>query len=254
MRRRWAVALFVLPRLAFKFWFVLVFLASMLLLYVPFKVLLRRPSRYPAAFKLMRAWAVSLNVFLLVPVKIRHEGALPPQPYVVCMNHGSYLDIIHAFNVVPHYFLFMGKYELLKWPLFRIFFKDMHIAVNRGSRTSAARAFLKAGQALERGVSVCIFPEGTIPPGAPRMKSFKDGAFRLAVEKQVPIVPITFLDNWRLFGDPESLLSRGHPGMARVVVHPAIRTEGLGTEDIGNLRHRVHEAIEGPLRKAYPTK
>lgn len=252
MRRRWPMWLLVLPRLAFKLWFVLVFLLSMLLLYVPFKVLLRRPSRYPAAFKLMRAWAKFLNVFLLVPVKVRRDAPLPSQPYVVCMNHGSYLDIIHTFNVIPDYFLFMGKYELLKWPLFRIFFKGMHIAVNRGSRTSAARAFLKAGQALDRGVSVCIFPEGTIPYSVPRMKSFKDGAFRLAVEKQVPILPITFLDNWRLFGDPETLLSRGHPGRARVVVHAAISTKGLGTEDIGNLRHRVHEAIEAPLRASFP--
>ncbi|MBS1569416.1 MAG: 1-acyl-sn-glycerol-3-phosphate acyltransferase [Bacteroidetes bacterium] len=252
MRRKVPVWLFALPRLVFKLWFVLVFLLSMLLLYLPFKVLLRRPSRYPAAFKLMRAWATFLNVFLLVPVSVRREAPLPPQPYVVCMNHGSYLDIIHAFNVLPDYFLFMGKYELLRWPLFRIFFKGMHIAVNRGSRTSAARAFLKAGQALDRGVSVCIFPEGTIPYSVPRMKSFKDGAFRLAVEKQVPILPITFLDNWRLFGDPETLLSRGHPGRARVVVHAAVPTKGLGPEDIGNLRRRVFEAIEGPLRGEFP--
>ncbi len=254
MRRRVPVWLFALPRLAYKLWFVIVFLVSMLLLYLPFKVLLRKPSRYPKAFKLMRAWGGFLNFFLLVPVKVRREAPLPPPPYVVCMNHSSYLDIIHTFNVVPDYFLFMGKYELLRWPLFRIFFKDMHIAVNRGSRTSAARAFMKAGQALERGISVCIFPEGTIPPSVPRMKSLKDGAFRLAVDKQVPIVPITFLDNWRLFGDPETLLGRGHPGRARVVVHPAIPTRGLLPGDIDNLRHQVFEAIESPLRTEYPAK
>lgn len=244
--------LLAVPRLLYKLWFSLVFLVSMVVLYVPFRILLRRPSRYPAAFKLMRTWAGFLNFFLLTPVKIHREAPLPRPPYIVCMNHGSYLDIIHAFNVVPDYFLFMGKYELLKWPLFKIFFKDMHIAVNRSSRTGSARAFLRAGHALDQGFSVCIFPEGTIPMSAPRMMNFKDGAFRLAVEKQVPIVPITFLDNWRLFGDPEDLLSRGHPGIARTIIHPAVSTKGLLPADIDNLRRRVYEAIEDPLRAAYP--
>ncbi|MBK7084897.1 MAG: 1-acyl-sn-glycerol-3-phosphate acyltransferase [Flavobacteriales bacterium] len=56
-------------------------------------------------------------------------------------NHSSYLDIVQMFNLVPDYFLMMGKYELQRWPLFRIFFKRMDIAVNRGSRVEAAKAF-----------------------------------------------------------------------------------------------------------------
>ena len=48
------------------------------------------------------------------------------------------------YNVIPEYFLFMGKYELLRWPLFKIFFKDMNIAVNRGNRVEAAAAFRRA--------------------------------------------------------------------------------------------------------------
>lgn len=246
--------LFLLPRLAFKTWFVLVFFLSLLLLYVPFRFLLRRPSGYPAAFKLMRAWAGFLNVTTLTPLRIRWEAPLPPPPYIVCMNHGSYLDIIHAFNVVPDHFLFLGKHELLKWPLFNIFFKGMHIAVDRSSRTGSARALLRAGNALDQGLSVCIFPEGTIPKSAPCMKGFKDGAFRLAIDKQVPIVPLTFLDNWHLFGDPEKLMSRGRPGIARAVVHPAITTKGLQPADVNTLRHRAFDAIEGPLRAEYPSE
>lgn len=244
--------LFVLPRLVFKVWCAAVFFLTMLVLYVPFKVLLSSPARYPAAFRLMRAWSALLNILLMTPMKARQEAALPRPPYVVCINHGSYLDIVHVFRVIPDYFLFMGKYELLRWPLFRIFFKDMHIAVNRSSSTGAARALLKAGNALDQGFSVCIFPEGTIPGSAPRMKPFKDGAFRLAIEKQVPVVPVTFLDNWRLFGDPEKLLGRAQPGQARAVVHPAIATSGMHARDIDTLRRRVFEAIEAPLRREYP--
>lgn len=241
-------------RLLFKLWFALVFCVSLALLYLPFRVLLHRPSRYPAAFRLMRAWGYFLAYAGLVPPKAVRHGRLPPPPYVACFNHSSYLDIIHAFCLLPDYFLFMGKHELLHWPLFNIFFKDMHIAVNRGNGVEAARALLKAGTALDRGAAVGIFPEGTISAAAPRMLPFKDGAFRLAVKKQAPIVPITFLDNWYLFGDPQKPLSWGRPGIGRAVIHPPVPTKGLGPEDVDGLRARVFEAIEAPLRRAYPGK
>lgn len=246
---KWA---FALPSLLFKCWFVLVFAISLLVLYVPFRVLLRKPAHYPAAFRLMRAWGRFLSVAGMVPLRRTGEPRLPAPPYVACFNHTSYLDIVHAFRLMPDYFLFMGKHELLAWPLFNIFFRDMHIAVNRGNGAEAARALLRAGQAIDQGHSVGIFPEGTISLHAPRMMPFKEGAFRLAIKKQVPIVPVTFLDNWRLFGDPQEIWSRGRPGIARAVVHPPVETKGLRPEDADALRLRVFEIIEAPLRIAWP--
>ena len=244
---KWLFAPF---RLAYKLWFGLVFFVSLLLLYLPFRFLLYTEHRYRRAFRLKRAWAFFLQWASGVPVKVERRAPLPPPPYVICCNHGSYLDIVQMYNVVPEYFLFMGKYELLKWPLFNIFFKGMNIAVNRGSHTEAAKAFKKASEAIRSGIPIAIFPEGTIPVTAPRMKAFKNGAFKLAVENQVPIVPITFVDHWRLFGDPEDLLSRGHPGIARAVVHPPIPTRGLTEADLVALRRQVYDVIEEPLLHA----
>lgn len=243
---------FALPRLVFKLWFVLVFSLSMLVLYLPFRLLLRTPAGYPAAFRLMRRWGWFLGVAGMVPLRRMGETRMPGPPYVACFNHTSYLDIVHAFCLLPDYFVFMGKHELLDWPLFNVFFRGMHIAVNRGNGAEAARALLKAGQAIGQGHSVGIFPEGTISLHAPRMMPFKEGAFRLAIKKQVPIVPVTFLDNWRLFGDPQELWSRGRPGIARAVVHPPVETKGLRPEDADDLRLRVFEIIEAPLRIAWP--
>lgn len=247
--RRHPVAawLFLPLRLVYKAWLALVFFTSMLVLYLPFKYLLARPRRYPAAFRLKRAWACFLQWAGLFPARVQYRAPLPPPPYVICSNHSSYLDIVAMYNVVPQYFVFMGKNELRRWPLFRIFFKDMNIAVDRNNRSGAARAFIRADQALEQGTSVAIFPEGTIPEHTPRMKPFKDGAFRLAVGRQVPIVPITFVDHWRRFGEPGELLSRACPGRARVVVHPAIPTTGLTEADLIALRQQVYRTIEAPL-------
>ncbi|TXI80730.1 MAG: 1-acyl-sn-glycerol-3-phosphate acyltransferase [Flavobacteriales bacterium] len=232
----------------YKLYFGLVFFGSLALLYIPFRILLFRPRRYQRAFRLKRAWAFFLQWALFIPVRVERRAELPAAPYIICCNHSSYLDIIQMYNVIPGYFLFMGKYELLKWPLFNIFFKGMNIAVNRGSRVEAAKAFRKAAKALDRGTSLALFPEGTIPASAPRMKAFKDGAFRLAIEKQVPIVPITFVDHWRLFGEPSEVLSRARPGIAHAVVHPAIATQGLTMDDLVTLRTTVYRTIEDPLR------
>lgn len=242
--------LFLPFRWVYKLYFALVFFGSLVVLYIPFRILLFRPRRYQRAFRLKRSWAWFLQHALGIPLRVERPSVLPAAPYIICCNHSSYLDIIQMYNVVPEYFLFMGKYELLRWPLFNIFFKGMNIAVNRGSRVEAAKAFRKAAKALDRGTSVAIFPEGTIPPFTPRMKPFKDGAFRLAIEKQVPILPITFLDHWRLFGEPVELLSRGRPGIARAVVHAPITTKGLGMDDLISLRTQVYRTIEAPLMRS----
>lgn len=241
---RWA---FLPLRWLYKLWFGFVFFTSLVLLYLPFRVLLYTPRRYHKAFRLKRAWAAFLSFASGVPMRLVSAAPLPDPPYIICCNHSSYLDIIQMYNVIPRYFLFIGKYELLRWPLFNIFFRDMNIAVNRGNKVEAAKAFRKAAQAIDRGTSIAIFPEGTIPDYTPRMKPFKDGAFKLAIEKQVPIVPVTFIDHWRLFGEPLELFARARPGIARAVIHDAVPTNGLSEPDLPMLRKRVYEIIEAPL-------
>lgn len=247
---RW---LFAPPRFAFKLWFGLVFFLTLAILYLPFKLMLKRPGRYRRAFRLKRTVGWILLWFGWMPPRIDRRALLPKPPYIACSNHGSYIDIPQMYNVLPDYFLFMGKYELLKWPLLKIFFKGMDIAVNRGSHVEAAKAFRRAAQAIDEGACIAIFPEGTIPLSAPRMKNFKDGAIKLAIEKQVPVVPITFVNHWKVFGDPQDPLSRGRPGVTRVIVHAPVDTRGLRDGDLVGLRNRIFDTIQAPLLEAYGT-
>ena len=242
--------LFAPLRFAYKLWFGVVFFGSLILLYAPFKYMLKK-GRLRSAFQLKRWWGRFLSIAGLFPQRVVWKGVLPRPPYIICCNHSSYIDIPQVFNLMPDYFLMMGKYELLRWPLFRIFFKGMDIAVNRGSRMEAARALRHAAEAIDRGSCIALFPEGTIPDTAPRMKHLKNGAFRLAIEKQVPIVPVTFLNHWKIFGEPTDLLSRGRPSIARAIVHPAIPTGGMTEADLVRLRMKVHDVIEAPLIKTY---
>ena len=143
--------------------------------------------------------------------------------------------------------MFIGKAELLRWPVLNIFFKKMDIGVNREKRHSAMRSILRAKKEIKKGWSIVIFPEGGIPVNNPKLNPFKQGAFKMAIEEQVPILPITLIDTWRLFETNPPLTGMAHPGISRFVVHDPISTKGLTKKDLVNLRQQTFEVINGPL-------
>jgi 1-acyl-sn-glycerol-3-phosphate acyltransferase len=191
------------------------------------------------------AWILTIpGIFIKVNRKISKHKL--PQPCVYIANHVSYLDIVASYLIIPNYFVFMGKQELDKAPLFRIFFKEMNILVDRKSNVGSHRAFLRAGKDIEEGNSVFLFPEGTISSNG-ALRGFKNGAFKLAIEKQVPIVPITFLNNWKLLQNGGFLKSYGKCGISRIVVHKPIPTVGMTENDLIHLRSQVHNIIQNEL-------
>ncbi len=102
----------------------------------------------------------------------------------------------------------MGKAELLKLPLFGYFFKQTSIAVDRSSFSGRKQAMRDADQKIKDGYSVCIYPEGGIPPQDQLLRGFKAGAFKLAVENNVPVVLMSIYQNkFRLgdWGEPSSI-------------------------------------------------
>ena len=130
-----------------------------------------------------------------------------------------------------------------------VFFrKGMDIPIDRENAKAAMESLELSKDALREGISIAIFPEGIIPDDTPQLKRFKNGAFKMAVELNMPILPITFLDNWkRLLSDPVSFYSRASPGRCRAIVHDPIYTQGMDPMDIGPLRDKVYEVINGPL-------
>jgi 1-acyl-sn-glycerol-3-phosphate acyltransferase len=99
---------------------------------------------------------------------------------------------------------------------------------------------------LQKGQSVFLYPEGTIS-SAGKLRGFKNGAFKLAIEQQVPIVPITFLNNWKLLQNGGFFKSHGRPGISRVIIHEPISTTGMTEDDLVSLRSKVHEIISNDL-------
>lgn len=240
--------LLVIPRVLWKSLFLLNFVLGLVVLYPFFYILLLRKSWFKYAFLLKKFWAAWImlvpGIFMKVYRKVPKQDL--PQPCIYCANHVSYVDIVASYLVVPNYFVFMGKRELDKAPLFRIFFKEMNILVDRGSNVASHRAFLRAGKDIDEGSSVFLFPEGTISSYG-KLRGFKNGAFKLAIEKQVPIVPITFLNNWKILQNGGFFKSYGRSGICKIVVHEPISTVGMTENDLIYLRTKVHEIIQNEL-------
>ena len=234
-----------------KLWRVLFFLNGIVtfIFFFPFfSILLTREEWFPKVFWLKRVWAKMLIYDVGIRCKIVHSPIMDTsKPFIICPNHTSFLDIILTYIVFPRYFHFMGKAELKKVPFFNIFFNKMNILVDRGSIIGSHRAFLRAGDDLDKSISIAIFPEATIPACAPRLGRLKNGAFKLAIEKQVPIVPVVFIDNWRLLPDGERKKTGGTPGVSRVYIHDPIQTTGMTESDLDSLKKRVHNLIEETL-------
>jgi 1-acyl-sn-glycerol-3-phosphate acyltransferase len=162
-------------------------------------------------------------------------------------NHVSYLDTVYFYALTCDEFVFLGKGELLKWPLFRLFFRTTDIPVHRGSPAKAAQAMKLAARALNEGKCLAIYPEGTIPHSAPRLSRFKNGAFRLAAETGVPIVPVTWTTNHQIIKDPLPLWLPTFPQKARAIIYKPIIPQGAENPDILHLRDMTFKVIESAL-------
>ncbi|MBP6335298.1 MAG: 1-acyl-sn-glycerol-3-phosphate acyltransferase [Bacteroidia bacterium] len=211
-----------------------------------------RTQWFPLVFKLKKVWAHFIIwpalIFYKIDKRFKHE---PGQAYVFCPNHTSYLDIMLIYISIPVYFHTMGKAELRKVPFFRQFFHKMNIPVDRKSRKDSHRAFLRAASDIRKGISITLFPEGTIHHTGCKIGRFKNGPFRLAIQAQVPVVPITFLDNWCLL--PDDFLKRtGHPGTSNIIIHEAIPTKGMTEADMETLKAKVFQVMKAPIEQKYP--
>lgn len=234
-----------------KIWFALCFALPFLILY-PLFYLALRSKRYHFVFRLKRLWSYCISYGSLLFPKIIYRGHQTklPKPCVVAANHTSYLDIVYCPFYIDHTAVFMGKSELLQLPLFNIFFKYLDIPVNRRSISDAHRAFTDAGNWIDKGYSQVIYPEGTISSEG-KLKSFKNGAFKLAIEKQIPIVPVANLNNWWFLQNGGFFKSNGHPGRPYIVIGEPIATAGMDLSMLEELKAKVHTFIAEELKAFY---
>ena len=178
-------------------------------------------------------------------VDVEFEVDLDPnKPYLICPNHVSYLDIPVTFTIIPSVFVFVGKKSLSKLPIFGWIYKKSMILVDRSSNRSSYQAYKHASERISQGVGIAIFPEGGIPPHEVKLQRFKNGAFRMAIEQNVDLVPVTFADNKRCM--PSDKLA-GQAGKLKVFVHKPILAGTYSAETINEFKSFVYKTIDDKL-------
>ncbi|WP_394342456.1 lysophospholipid acyltransferase family protein [Tenacibaculum gallaicum] len=232
-------------RFIWRVWFYVLIVISILLM-APFMLVLTSDEKYyPVFWKVVRAWAFFLIYGMGFRLKVEKEQELDRnKSYMFCANHASFIDpwILIAMSKNP--IVFVGKKELAKFPIFGFFYKKVVIVVDRSDLESRKKVYEQAHSRLKNGTSVAIFPEGLVPAENIVLAPFKNGAFSLAIEHQIPIVPQVYYDGKRLFSWD---FFKGSPGTLRVKQCKFIETENLATGDKKKLKEQTYNVIYNEL-------
>jgi 1-acyl-sn-glycerol-3-phosphate acyltransferase len=226
-----------------------VFFTTGLFFYPFISSLLLKESWHKKTHFLFVSWSWSIRFLCFYHVYKVKSSPIPEGPYIVIANHSSYLDIYLMSSIIPNsHLLFLGKSELLNYPFLRTYFKKLHIPVFRNDKMKSAKSFVQAKNAVKKGWSLMIFPEGGIPDeNLPTMVPFKEGAFKLAKNLKIPIVPITFTTNYKLLTDPGNIFGSAYPGISKVYIHEHISAEKVESLTQAELMELCFDIINEPL-------
>jgi 1-acyl-sn-glycerol-3-phosphate acyltransferase len=232
--------------LLYRIWYyVLVFVPIVFFFPVILATILSEKT-YPLFFKIARIWAKIILIGMGFNYKISGAAIFEEgKSYVLVANHTSMTDIMLMLVLVKnHPFVFVGKKELAQIPIFGFIYKRVCILVDRNSSKSRFQVFERAQKRIQQGLSICIFPEGGVPEEHIVLDEFKDGAFRIAIEHQLPIVPMVFYDNKKRFS---YTFFSGSPGKMRAKILPIIHTQGKTLGDKNDLKQQARKMILSAL-------
>jgi len=233
----------------YRIWFYILMAIPILVMFPFLFISILSEKWYPYFFIMARIWAKCILFGMGFPTKVTFDQEIEEgKSYMFVANHTSMTDIMLMLAVVEHPFVFVGKMSLAKIPLFGFFYKRTSILVDRSCSKSKMEVFNEAQKRINRGLSICIFPEGGVPyDESILLDTFKDGAFRLALEHELPIVPLVFPDNKKRLS---YTFYSGSPGLMRVKILPYIETRGkTGIQGRKEIKDEVRNSIYNELLK-----
>lgn len=189
----------------------------------------------------IKCWSWIYSVLNFIPYDIRHrENIKNGASYIFVSNHTSFMDIPALVVTIKGQFRALAKKELLKLPVFGWIANVMCVVVDRSSNESRRKSIENLKRILQMGISVLIFPEGTQNRTKEPLQPFYDGAFRIAVETQEPILPIVVLGAGKVMPPGKASI---RPGRITVLVGEPIPTTGLTLSDVKELREKVFSTM-----------
>jgi 1-acyl-sn-glycerol-3-phosphate acyltransferase len=215
-------------------WAALLFITTMLLFLIPFLITSYLRKDPKKAINFNRASRIWMNVFLPLsgcPWKVKgKEKFAKGQTYIVTCNHNALMDVPVTTPGIPGGNKTIAKIEMAKVPIFGLMYRAGSILVDRKSETSRRDSFTKMKEALDMGLHMCIYPEGTRNKTPDPLKSFHDGAFRLAINTGKSIIPAIVFNSRKIMPPEKTFYFRPH----RLALHfldPVPPQPGESVED-----------------------
>lgn len=201
-----------------------------------------------SSYYLAKVWAKVLCWVSLVKVTIKgRENIDTKTSYVFVANHQGAYDIFAIYGYLGHNFKWMMKKSLEKIPLVGYACRRAgQIFVDNSSPAAVRKTMEDAEKRLQGGMSVVAFPEGTRSKNG-KMKSFKRGAYQLAVEFGLPVVPITIEGAYEIMPKDAKIPKWGH---VILTIHKPIHAPEQG-HDIAQLMEKTYDAISSALPQRY---
>jgi 1-acyl-sn-glycerol-3-phosphate acyltransferase len=235
-------------RFLYQVWVFLVF-TSFMLLFLPGILLpgFFGPRAGTVTFFFMKLWSWVFSKLNVIPYDmIDRQKIRKGQSYIYVSNHTSFLDLPGIAMAIRGQFRALAKKELLKIPVFGWITRVTCVVVDRSSNESRRKSMDHLKKILGMGVSILLFPEGTQNRTQEKLQPFYDGAFRIAVETQEPILPMVVLGANKLM-PPGKVPQR--PGRIRIVIGDEIPTKGLALADVGKLKERTMAVMNALIEK-----
>lgn len=217
--------------------------------FFPFILLFGICKQKKILWHITRVWSSIWLFFLAMPTRIIYDYPYTDtnKGYIVVANHQSYLDTPLIFKAIPFMVSPLAKFELSKIPLFGYLYKQMTVLVDRSSTESKVQSMKTLRSIIENGQSIFIFPEGTFNETSEPMLPFYDGAFKIAIQTQTPILPMLFPDTAKRFH--YSSFWKWSPGVNRVIYLEPILTEGLTVKDIASLKAKTRQLMSEKMQE-----
>jgi 1-acyl-sn-glycerol-3-phosphate acyltransferase len=232
----------ILGRL-FAVWAIIVFIITLLLFMVPFLLFVyflvdpKKSHRFNVA---SRIW---MSVFLPLigcPIRVRGKGHFDPaQNYIVVCNHNSLMDVPISTPFIPGGNKTIAKIEMAKIPLFGMIYKTGSVLVDRKSEKSRKDSFTSMKKVLGMGLHMCIYPEGTRNKTDQPLKSFHDGAFRLAIDTRKAIVPAVIFNTRKVLPASKPFYLMPRP----LDMHFLAPIPVEANDTVESLKNRTHEVM-----------
>lgn len=225
----------------FALYAVIIVVISGILVILPYIIIFNLFPKSSAPFtahKLSRLWARFLLFFFFIRLDVKGDAYIKPnQVYVFVCNHRSQLDIPLFSAACKNPVRFLSKIEVTRIPVFGYVVRKLYLTVDRKNRNDAMLSLEKMKTSLlKESISVILFPEGTRNRTGQPLLNFKDGAFKLAIETQLPVAVLTIV-NSRQFLPPGSFEMM--PGVVHAVWSEPIETKGLIINDVPLLKEKV---------------